>query len=309
VPSDLPPSPFEGVHVSHGAGDDRSLSRAAEAGVLRRVRQGAYVDEALWQRADRLRRTLLRLQAVSASRGFRDVLSHQSAAALHGLSLLREPDDVHATDPSIRSTRSRAGLVIHSAPLAAGDIDVMPPFRLTPMLRTLGDLLLHLPFVEGVAAADAALWGGLVTVSGVRSRIESLPRTRGRATGLRALDFAQPGAANPGESLSRVLIMQSGFGQPILQEPFRDRDGRIGFVDFWWPQAGVIGEFDGFVKYSYPEYLRGRSPSQVVVDEKTRERRLEALPGVRRVVRWVWSDLQTPERFFRILSAGGVPRA
>jgi hypothetical protein len=308
VTFDLPPGPFPGVRVSRTATDTHVLRRAHDAGLLVRVRQGAYVDAAVWRAADKVGRSLLRVQAVAASRGFRDILSHESAAVLLGLPLLSEPTAVHVTAPAARSTRSRSGLVWHAGALVGDEVIDMPPFRLTGAVRTTADLARDSSFAEGVAAVDAALRLDFVTRQAVESALKASHRAVGRKAALRCVAFGDAASANAGESLSRVVVDGLGFARPVLQEPFEDDLGRIGFVDFWWKEAGIIGEFDGFQKYSKPEYLRGRSPSQVVVDEKQRERRLEARPCVAAVLRWVWADIVDPPRLHRILSRGGVPR-
>lgn len=84
--------------------------------------------------------------------------------------------------------------------------------------------------------------------------------------------------------------MVMGFPAPELQRCFTDARGTIGRADFYWPGVRLVGEFDGAVNYSKPEFLRGRTPSQVVIDEKLREDRLRAL-GLG-VVRWTWNDLR-----------------
>lgn len=120
------------------------------------------------------------------------------------------------------------------------------------------------------------------------------------------LDFADGDAESPGESLSRVRILVMGFPAPELQRCFTDARGTIGRADFYWPGVRLVGEFDGAVKYSKPEFLRGRTPSQVVIDEKLREDRLRAL-GLG-VVRWTWNDLRARGALREVLiSAGLVP--
>lgn len=120
------------------------------------------------------------------------------------------------------------------------------------------------------------------------------------------LDFADPGGYLPGESLSRVTMHRYGFPQPELQARFSDRAGLIGYTDFHWRSLGVVGEFDGREKYVKPEYLKGRSPSEVVVAEKLREDRLRRL-GLT-VVRWVWADLEHPVRLEGLLRQAGLPQ-
>ena len=75
---------------------------------------------------------------------------------------------------------------------------------------------------------------------------------------------------------------------PVPQWEARDADGRlVGRTDFGWPKHGVVGEFDGMVKYS--RALTGQDPAEAVFDEKRREDALRAL-GLT-VVRWTWHDL------------------
>lgn len=95
-----------------------------------------------------------------------------------------------------------------------------------------------------------------------------------------------------------------GFPRPRLQHPFYDAQGLIGFVDFWWPELGIIGEFDGQGKYLRDEFTHGRSQAEVIADEKRRENRLRALGHI--VVRWEWADLIHPERLREKLIAAGL---
>jgi hypothetical protein len=98
----------------------------------------------------------------------------------------------------------------------------------------------------------------------------------------------------------------AGFQPPELQHEVRDSAGLAGYTDYYWDTARLVGEFDGVEKYLKPEYLRGRTASQAVVDEKERENRIRAM-GLR-VVRWVWADLMEPGRLEQKLAAFGVPR-
>lgn len=98
----------------------------------------------------------------------------------------------------------------------------------------------------------------------------------------------------------------AGLEPPVLQQAVYDSDGLVGYADFYWKQAKVVGEFDGVAKYVKPEFLMGRTASQAVVDEKGRENRIRAAGF--KVVRWDWADLMEPGRRERMLAAGGVPR-
>ncbi|MEZ2372246.1 hypothetical protein [Arthrobacter sp. RCC_34] len=137
-------------------------------------------------------------------------------------------------------------------------------------------------------------------------RAVSQIRSAARRTRLETiLDFADGNAMLPGESLSRVMMHRLGFPRPVLQQEFRDRAGLIGYTDFWWKPWRVVGEFDGTAKYLKPEYLAGRTPSDVVVAEKRREDRLRRL-GLT-VVRWTWADLTSPGSLADVLREAGLP--
>jgi hypothetical protein len=122
----------------------------------------------------------------------------------------------------------------------------------------------------------------------------------------RAVTFANGASESVGESRLRVAIHELGFPPPLLQELFRDEHGRpLGRVDYWWPGANVIGEFDGLVKY------RGTlgEPVEVLIAEKRREDRLRALTGAT-VVRVTWRDLDDRRQLERSLGralAGSGP--
>lgn len=95
-----------------------------------------------------------------------------------------------------------------------------------------------------------------------------------------------------GESLSRVRIAEVGLPAPVLQfEVFDEHGVWIARVDFAWPESGVVGEFDGAVKYTgTPEQV-----ARAVLAEKRRQQAIEDAGW--RVVRWTWSDLADRGRF------------
>lgn len=103
------------------------------------------------------------------------------------------------------------------------------------------------------------------------------------------IDFGDGDAGSAGESVSRVQIFESGFTMPVLQQRFDDESGLIGFVDFWWPEFHLIGEFDGLKKYKEAEILAGRTSGEAVADEKIREDRLRATGEG--MSRWIWRTL------------------
>jgi hypothetical protein len=128
----------------------------------------------------------------------------------------------------------------------------------------------------------------------IRKRLADLAGTRGSRHAARVITFADGRSESVGESRSRVHLAQLGLAPSALQFPVRSPGGVfIGRADFAWEQAGVIGEFDGRVKYG--RLLRpGQEAGEVVFEEKRREDAMR--DAAWEVVRWTWQDLSTPEQ-------------
>lgn len=188
-------------------------------------------------------------------------------------------------------------------------------FTVTGKIQTAVDLALRYDFPWAVAVMDRLLNAAPLAAerrvkpvdkAAVAAHIAALPTSRARQRATRVLDFANGSAMLPGESLSRVHMAARGFEPPVLQHEVFDSAGRAATVDFYWKGAGVVGEFDGRTKYSNPEYLRGRTPSQAVVAEKVREDRIRST-GLH-VVRWLWQTAISPDALEKCLLAAGVPQ-
>lgn len=242
-------------------------------------------------------------------------LSHLSAAAMWGLPAVGPwPPRVETLTERSRGGRSRRGIVRHAHGVPS-ELLTIDGVTVTTLARTVMDAASILPFSAGVVMADHALRAsrdkksfllGQLDATGLLHESE-LPRApRGRDRSARVAAFADARAGSPAESVSRCMMHALGFEAPELQQEFRDADGLIGYADFWWPSLGLIGEFDGLSKYTEPRYLRGRSPSEVVVEEKIREDRLRALGF--RVVRWLWDDIHSPQRLAVVLERAGLTR-
>lgn len=193
----------------------------------------------------------------------------------------------------------------HVAPLSVGDVIRYGDALVTTPTRTVVDLALALPFREAVAIVDGALHRRLTSHDALVGHLDGRPKARSGASARRAIAFGNAGSASAGESLSRVSIAEGHLPVPTLQKAFTDYDGAIGYVDFWWEDAGVIGEFDGVKKYLQAEFRGGRTTENVLLAEKRRADRLVAVPGVRRLVRWGWREAQDPAL---LAQAGVTPR-
>ncbi|MCS5488013.1 hypothetical protein NY588_12880 [Curtobacterium flaccumfaciens pv. beticola] len=274
--------------------DDRDAQHRIRRGEFVRVTHGVAVDAADWRAASVRQRARIELEAVLTSVGEWRVVSHRSAALLWGLPDVDRPDGrAHVTDPLLGTTHSGRRVVRHAAPLESTEIAVVDGRRVTSLVRTVVDLARSTSYENAVAVLDHVLREGSTDVPELRRAFAAWPTPRGMTKARRALRFADPLADSPGESVSRVRLDEDGFPPPVLQQrfgPFR--------TDFWWPRAGVVGEFDGLEKYDGVDAVRR---------EKSREQALLLRPEVRQVVRWGWPEVRTPGRLQALLRTTGLP--
>lgn len=287
-------------------------ARAALRGEEQRVSRGAYVTSALWAESDLRARYLLRVRAVGETRQFRPVLSHWSAAAIHGLPIIGDwPEAVHITVGPTSGGRSRGGVVKHSLDLRDDEVVDVDDQLVTSVARTVVDLAVVASFRGAVVLADHCLhvdrfdrMQPLLSRDELANQIARRMPFRGHARARAVERFATAKADSPLESVSRVTMHEIGCPPPQLQTPFHDAEGFIAETDFYWEEVGLIGEADGDQKYLDAAKRSGRTIDQVKLDEKVREDRLRALP--RGVTRWRWATAISPVALHRHLSGAGI---
>jgi hypothetical protein len=218
------------------------------------------------------------------------VVSHQSAAVLHGLPLWGvRLDRVHVTRRPPASSEVGRSLRAHVARLADHEVTEVDGLPVTDPVRTALDLARSLPLEPAVVLLDAALHRDLVQQPLLADRAQEMPGTRGGRSAVRALGLADGRSESVGESRSRVLLHRLGLAPSTLQRTIHSESGReLGRADFAWEEERVVGEFDGRVKYG--RVLRpGQDPGAVVFEEKRREDAIRDEDWG--MVRWVWSEL------------------
>ncbi|TWP38912.1 hypothetical protein [Leekyejoonella antrihumi] len=280
-------------------------ARPAADGMLpfRRVRKGIYVCGPADLPPEEI--LLLRAYAVAAAAGGTPLFSHHTAAAAWGIPTIgRRPALIeHITaagttgrTPGVRRRRAQEipnGVEVNGLMVTAPD-------------RTVIDLAREVPLESGLAAADHALRERLCTTQDLRDQVDLLkPGARGRRKARLVIRLADAGSESVGESLSRARMFQLGIPRPVLQVRFDDEDGFIGRVDFWWEELGLIGEFDGRLKYRATPQLTAEQASQVLWKEKLREDRLRG-GGRRRVARWVWNDALDSMQYQEVMRRHGL---
>jgi len=290
--------------VREDAGSDFDRIRPkVRAGEVVRLLRGVYYPADAWERETPRERHLTIARAVVLLRSRRIVFSHRTAAVVWGLPLLGDPpESVHAVSRRAGGGRSDDRLVRHCTdiPPQTATIDGL---EVTELGRTAIDIARSSRFGEAVMIADAVLTRGV----GVHELARELPEpgARGVKRAREVVAFADARSGSPLESLSRASIFEAGLSAPELQHEFRDSDGRM-VVDFWWPRYGVVGEFDGKVKYLDERYRGGRALEQVLIDEKWREVRLRRQGEVRAIARWDAATAASPTRLGRLLRSYGI---
>lgn len=289
--------------------DPLELRGQIARGDLTRVRRGAFVRDPLSPDARREAQHKLQIMATYPQLGPSSVISHGSAAVLHGLPVwsgaIRQ---VHLTHDRNYGGQERALVRVHGTPLEDDDIVFLDGVAVTSVARTVADLGRSLSLEQSVAAGDYALNLGMGAdeLSAVLRGMRRWPGVKGARRMAGLLDVRSESA---GESASRVRIHLDGLPTPDLQGVIHDADGVfVARVDFVWDEHRTVGEFDGQGKYNELR-PQGKSKGDVVDDEKQREDRIRDAGW--EVARWGWSDLHRPGvirgRILRAFNRAGYP--
>lgn len=266
-----------------------ALRHAVHSGLLSRPRRGVYAVGPAGERH----------RVLAAARAYpQAVLSHRSALLLYGLPLVgRRPPAPEVTVPP-RSNGNLVGVHVHRAQLRAPDVVLVDDARVTAVARTLVDVARHVPATTAVAALDAALHRGLVSMRELESTMRFCWNWPGIRRAERAVMLADPRAESPLESISRLTLRRLRLPEPRTQRLIFDARGTVvGRGDFYWDEFGVIGEADGRAKYA---------DRDVLTAEKEHQEEYEDLGLV--VVRWGWDYVTRRPQALRARIEAGFER-
>jgi hypothetical protein len=208
------------------------LASLVRAGSLVRVWHGVY--------APNPPDTLTKIAALDLFASRPIVVCMGTAAALYGFDT-ENTSRVHILDPGVRM-RPTKGLVVHqrlAAPLrrVSGRMATAPAWTAIEVARTL-----RRP--RALATLDAALHAGVCTKSELGAAIREQKGRRGIVKVRALFDYADGRAESAMETEARLVFIDGGLPMPELQHTVVDRCGRRWRVDFAWPQAMVIAEYD-----------------------------------------------------------------
>ena len=273
---------------------DREVAAAVRGGSWHRLRRGYYTFVDLWGALDDIGRHRVMCAAVLHSLGPAVALSHVSAAVIHGITVWGLAlDRVHVTRLDGGAGRIEAGVAHHEGFGLGPDVVEVDGLRVMAADRAAIEAASRAPNEAALALFDSALHLRLFDPGQLASRFSQMqywPYVRHLHVPIR---MADAGGQSVGESRCRWLCWCHRIPAPVLQFEVYDATGVLrGTCDFAWPDHGLLGEFDGQVKYG--RLLQpGQDAGAVVFAEKQREAELREITDFR-MIRFVWSDYDRP---------------
>lgn len=222
----------------------RALARHVDAGAIVRVCHGVYAVSP----PD----VLGHLAALDLMTGRRIVACMNTAAGLYGFDTESDPR-LHILDPAIRM-RPNDRVMVHQrfgAPLTRlrDRLVTAPAWTAVEVARTL-----RRP--RALAVLDAALHVNACTIDDLRDAVGEQKGRRGIVRVRDLLDYADGRAESPMESEARLVFVDGGLPMPDLQYEIVDRCGDLWRVDFAWPDAMLVAEYESMEWHATAEALR-----------------------------------------------------
>lgn len=275
--------------------NDRAVWRMVKAGILVRVRYGAYVDADLVRGIGNVGMSRVRARAVLKTAHPTSVLSLHSALAEYDVPLWGvDLAETHLTrTDGSGGGRREAGVAHHSSLLPETqtrmqhDVPVVSPARAGIEVMAANNVEVGLVLVNGL------LNRGLSTIDELTALARDTDHWPDSLTTRIVLSLADVRMSSVAESRTHHLFHAQRLPWPEPQVEVRNEFGDLlGVVDFLWRDYGVFLEFDGRIKYD--KFRRhGETLDQYLRREKLREERICVATG------WVcirvsWADLENP---------------
>lgn len=274
--------------------DRRRVRHLAARGMLERVATGVYRVSgapATWVQS---------LQVGVWALGKESMVSHASAARLHGLDRFEHEHSLEFTVPRSHRNRGLAGSParVHSTTeRETGDVVRVHGLPVTSPVRTIVDLA-RAGVTTGMleAAVDSAARLRLTTIDRIIDRIEAYhgPARRGLA-GLDRVVLTS-GGHSVLERRFLQLVRRCGLPMPTPQVVHRHDGRHVARVDFLFPEQNVVVEVSG-----------GRGHSTASDRAKDARRRNELQQMGRTVLEFTFEDVMEREAYVvRTLRSSGV---
>jgi predicted transcriptional regulator of viral defense system len=270
-----------------------AVSRRTQNGRLTRIHRGVYA-------VGHGRLTLHgHWMAAVLAYGPTAVLSHRSAAALHGI----RPDNRPKTDITLPSpsARRRPGIDVHrSTTLEPRDSTKVDGIPCTTLARTLLDLA---EVVDRRGVKKAVDQAEVLRIFDLRATDDVLSRAAGRrgAAVLRQVLAEYDGPTLTDEELEErffVLCQDASVPKPEVNVWITLEDGVAYKADFLWREERLIVETDGWGSHGTRDAFES---------DRRRDRRLKLARWD--VIRFTWRDVERePDEVTATLAALGATR-
>jgi hypothetical protein len=279
---------------------DRDLICGVASGDLVRIKHGYYTYADLWRDKNAEARHLTLARAVQHAHRDAVVMSHITGALAHGVMAWgADLSKVHVTRVGAGAGRVEKDSVHHEGRVKEGEIAVVDGLRVLSADRCVVEAATLVTSEQALVLFDSYLHQRLGDEASLFRRFSGMnrwARTQHLHVPIRMADGRADG---PGESRGRWLFWRAGLPAPDLQHTVYRPDGTVaGITDWAWEKHGLLGEFDGRIKYG--RLLRpNETPGDAVFREKIREDEIREITAWR-MFRLVWSDLDNPETPSRV---------
>jgi hypothetical protein len=279
--------------VAAGMAPER-LDRLVRSGDLVVVRRGVYAESAFVATLTTYRDQRLLADRAACLRISRPhERSHDSAAHELDLPILRPGRPMtHVTRPGVVGSHIRHGVKHHLAPYVAERVVEIDGIRVLGAARTAVDIAREHGLRAGVVAIDSARRGG-TSVAELDAEVALMTSWPYVTVVREAVQLSDPDTDSVGETLTRELVTELGFGRPQTQFGL-SAGGRTAWCDLRLGRH--LFEFDGKVKYQRVDEggFALATVEEIVWREKQRQDWVCGFKlGMSRVV---WDDLFGPAR-------------
>jgi hypothetical protein len=289
--------------------DDRRLRALVRAGILHRIRHGAYMATDTWATLDAVGRHRVTARAVLRTAHPTAVLTHVSGiveqdAPVWGVDL----SEVHLTRTDGLPGRREAGVVHHRGVLLPEHVTERHGLPVSTAARSIVELTTMTDVESSLVSTNWLLAQGLASPEELSQHLAACRHWPHSLRTDLVVRLADPRCAWPGEARVSHLLWREHLPKPEPQYEVYDEQGNlVALLDFALPDFGVFIEFDGKIKY---ERLRreGESLDDVILREKRREELVCLLTGWV-CIRITWEDLARPALTARRIRAVLASRA
>lgn len=244
IPGPIPATPFT-APMAHALGVSRKrLDRLVQEREVRRVLQGVYV------RADVEDSVDVRAAAARLVLSPFHVVCDRTAAWLLRIDTFdfRELEILPPLETFALRTHSRTrrrGCASGTRDLLPRDVCDVNGVPTTTPLRTAIDLACKLSRRDALAALDAFMASYALTTQELRRELVRYFRRRGVVQARELVPLAHPDAESPGESWTRMEMIDHRLPPPSLQHWVTWRGVKLFRLDLSYPKHKIAVEYDG----------------------------------------------------------------